>query len=64
MRFSTALFSLAAFTAAVNAGSSDWTIQVAVGPDGLLKYTPNNIIAPVGSTIEFLFNPKVRDTNK
>ncbi|KIN07215.1 hypothetical protein OIDMADRAFT_16032 [Oidiodendron maius Zn] len=57
MYFSTALFSLAAFTA-VNAATSDWTIPVAVGPDGLLEYAPSSIIAPVGSKIEFIFNPK------
>lgn len=57
MHFSSALLSLAAFTA-VNA-ASDWTIQVLVGADGLLQYSPNSIIAPVGSQIEFLFNPKV-----
>jgi hypothetical protein len=57
MYFSTAAIGLAALTA-VNAATSDWTIQVAVGPDGILEYAPNDIIAPAGSKVEFIFNPK------
>jgi hypothetical protein len=60
MYFSNALFGLAALTA-VNA-ASQWTVQVLVGPDGLLEFLPNDIVAPVGSQIEFLFNPKVLNT--
>lgn len=63
MYFSKALFGLAAIAGANAAivqtnGTSDWTVQVLVGPDSQLEFIPNDIIAPVGSKIEFLFNPK------
>lgn len=34
------------------------TLQVGVGADGTLAYAPNNIIAPVGTQIEFIFDGK------
>jgi hypothetical protein len=66
MRFSQSLVGLvavgvtavqAAAPAAVTATSSPF--KVSVGADGL-TYTPSNIIAEVGTLIEFDFFPKVR----
>jgi plastocyanin len=50
------LVALAAATVHAQAGA---TIKVSVGADGKLSYNPNNIIASVGTQVEFTFNPKV-----
>jgi plastocyanin len=57
MHYSTAIAGLAALTASVVNAQSGWTVKVAVGADGL-TYTPNNIVAAVGTNVEFTFSPK------
>jgi hypothetical protein len=57
MHFTNSLLCLASL-AAVNAQAGT-TIQVSVGANGRLAYSPNNINASVGTQIEFSYNPKV-----
>jgi hypothetical protein len=61
MHFSSALFGLAALAATSVNAQAGALIEVEVGPGGKLEYSPNNIIAPVGTQIQFSFNPKVCD---
>lgn len=65
MQFSTSVV-LGAVVAAVNAqapaavtATPGQTLKVTVGADGKLAYSPSNIIADVGTKIEFDFFPKV-----
>lgn len=38
--------------------SPSTTYSIQVGPSGQLVYSPSNISANVGDTVEFFFNPK------
>jgi plastocyanin len=59
MHCSNALLGLLAISAATVNAQTGQTIQVTVGTaDGKLVYSPNNIVAPVGTQIEFSFFPK------
>jgi plastocyanin len=58
MYFSNIVAGLIAIAAAtVQAASFD----VQVGPNSQLIFSPNSIVANVGDTVNFHFNPKVRD---
>jgi plastocyanin len=59
MHSSYALFGLVALFATTINAQAGTTIKVNVGADGKLAYSPNNIIASVGTQVEFSFNPKV-----
>jgi plastocyanin len=58
MHCSNAFLGLLAISAATVNAQTGQTIQVTVGADGKLAYSPNNIVAPVGTQIEFSFFPK------
>jgi plastocyanin len=51
-------FSTISFLTAATVASAATTISVAVGQGGLI-YTPNDIKASVGDSVEFSFFPKV-----
>lgn len=58
MHFSNTLFGVAAVAAAGVSAQAGTTIKVSVGENGKLAYSPNNIIAPPGTQIEFDYFPK------
>lgn len=59
MYLSSMFFGLITFAAATVQAQAGTTIQVTVGADGKLQYSPNDITAAVGTNVEFSFFPKV-----
>jgi plastocyanin len=58
MQLTNSLFGLAAIAAATVNAQVGATVKVTVGADGVLQYNPNNLVAEVGTAIEFEFFPK------
>ena len=58
MQFTNTLFGLVAVTAASVNAQAGATIKVTVGAGGVLQYSPNNLVAAVGTAVEFDFFPK------
>jgi len=57
MKFTSTLIGLTVASVTVNAQAGA-TIKVSVGENGALQYSPNNLAAEVGTSIEFDFFPK------
>jgi plastocyanin len=57
MRVSSSTIALALAASSVNAQQAQ-TIKVNVGADGVLTYNPANLVAPVGTKVEFHYFPK------
>lgn len=58
MQLTNTIFGLAAFAAATANAQAGTTVKVTVGANGVLQYSPNNLVAEVGTAIEFDFFPK------
>jgi plastocyanin len=58
MHFSNALFSLVALVASTVHAQAGTTVQVTVGANGALAFSPNAITAAVGTAVQFSFFPK------
>lgn len=61
MHLSNTLLGLVAVAAATVQAQASTPIQVTVGADSKLQFNPSNIVAPVGTQVEFSFYPKVCD---